>query len=377
MKNVMKKFLLKRLLFILPGVAAYIITKYAENNPDWTEQVYSHSVYPVLSTAVGFLPSQVSFSVTEWLVMLFLLFSLGYIVYYVRKAIISKEERGMVVYHGVVGVAVICSLIYFCFTALSGLNYHRYAFSDDAGYYVEPFSNEELVELCMSLAEDIVQIRKELGEDTDLFAPGPGDFDYYAQHSVLAIQMLAEQYPVLDRSLYSAPKPVVMSELMSYAGIAGVFFPFTLESNINVNEPFFMLPVTMAHELAHQCGFMHEDDANFIAYLACKQQDDPIMLYSGLFLAFKHSISALEEIAPDQASEITSSLSQAVLRDMLQNEQYLARYEGIISNISNIVNDLYLKTNNQADGVDSYARMVDLLLAEQRASAGDIDEFRK
>lgn len=102
-----------------------------------------------------------------------------------------------------------------------------------------------------------------------------------------------------------------------------------------------------------------------------------MMLYSGLFLAFKHSISALEEIAPDQASEITSSLSQAVLRDMLQNEQYLARYEGIISNISNIVNDLYLKTNNQADGVDSYARMVDLLLAEQRASAGDIDEFRK
>lgn len=191
------------------------------------------------------------------------------------------------------------------------------------------------------------------------------------------MQMLAEKHPVLDRSLYSAPKPVAMSRIMSYAGISGVFFPFTLESNINVNEPFFMFPVTMAHELAHQCGFMQEDEANFIAYLACKQLDDPTMLYSGLFLAFKHSISALEEINPELAAEITSSLSQAVLRDILQNEQYLARYEGIISNISNTVNDLYLKTNNQADGVDSYARMVDLLLAEQRASAGDIDEYRK
>lgn len=373
----MKKFLLKRLLFIIPGVAAYIVTKFAEYHPDWTEQVYSRTVYPVLSTMVGFIPSQVSFSVAEWLVALFLLFCLGYIIYYVRKIIKSKEERGMVVYRGVAGVVVICSLIYFCFTALGGLNYHRYSFSYDTGYYVEPFSNEELVELCMSLAEDIVQARKGLGEDTDLFTPGPGDFDYYARHSVLAMQMLAEQYPVLDRSLYSAPKPVAMSKIMSYAGISGVFFPFTLESNINVNEPFFMFPVTMAHELAHQCGFMQEDEANFIAYLACKQLDDPTMLYSGLFLAFKHSISALEEINPELATEITSSLSQAVLRDMLQNEQYLARYEGIISYISNTVNDLYLKTNNQADGVDSYARMVDLLLAEQRASAGDVDEFRK
>lgn len=154
----MKKFFLKRLLFILPGIAAYIVTKYAEYYPDWTEQVYSRTVYPVLSTMVGFIPSQVSFSVAEWLVALFLLFCLGYIVYYVRKIIKSKEERGMVVYRGVAGVVVIFSFIYFCFTALGGLNYHRYSFSYDAGYYVEPFSNEELVELCMSLAEDIVQV---------------------------------------------------------------------------------------------------------------------------------------------------------------------------------------------------------------------------
>lgn len=373
----MKRFFIKRLLLILPGVAAYIVTKYAEYNPDWTEQVYSRSMYPVVSTVVGFIPSLVSFSLTEWLVTLFFLFCMGYIVYYVRKVIISKEERGMVVYRGVVGIVSICSLIYFCFTSLSGLNYHRHSFSYDTGYHVEPFSMDELVELCMSLANNISQVRNELGEDTDLFVPESGDFDYYAQHSVLAMQRLAEQYPVLYRSLYSVPKPVAMSEIMSYAGISGVFSPFTLESNINVNEPFFMTPVTMAHELVHQCGFMHEDEANFIAYLACKQQDEPMMLYSGLFLAFKHSISALEEINPDIASEITSGLSKAVLRDMIQNERYLAQYKGIISNISNTVNDLYLKTNNQADGVDSYARMVNLLLAEQRASAKDNNGFRK
>ena len=31
---------------------------------------------------------------------------------------------------------------------------------------------------------------------------------------------------------------------MSYANIGGMFFPFTMESNINVDNPFFMVPWT-------------------------------------------------------------------------------------------------------------------------------------
>lgn len=186
---------------------------------------------------------------------------------------------------------------------------------------------EELEQLCMSLVEDMGQVREQLGVDIDLSTPGVGDFDYYAQQSVLAMQMLAEQYPILDRSLYSAPKPVVMSELMSQVGISGIFVHFTMEFNINVNVPFFALPSTMTHELAHQCGFMREDEASFIAYLACKQ-----------------------------------------------HEQFWSRHEGIITNISATVIDIHLKVNNQADGVDSYGRMVDLLLAEQTAASGQPDD---
>ena len=364
----MKKTLLKRLLFLLPGAAAYIVTKYAQHNPQWTEEVYSRSVYPVVSTGVGFLPSLLGFSVAEWLIVLFLLFCLGYIVYYAHKVIISREGRGMTAYRGVAGAAAIFSMVYFCFTAFGGLNYHRYPFTYYTGYDVEQSSVEELGQLCKSLAGDIGRVREQLGEDTNLFTPGSGDFGYYAKRSVVAMQMLAEQYPVLDRPLYSTPKPVVMSELMSDAGIAGMFFSFTLESNINDDVPFFMFPATMTHELAHQCGFMREDEANFIAYLACKEFDEPLMLYSGLFLAFDYSISALEKVDSELASEIMSGLSQAVLRDMTQRNQYLARHEGIISNISRIVNDIYLKTNNQADGVYSYDKMVALLLAEQRAA---------
>nr|WP_320024779.1 DUF3810 domain-containing protein [uncultured Acetobacterium sp.] len=344
---------------------AYILNKYAQNHPDWAEQ-YSRSVYPVLSNAVGFLPSFVKISVGEWLVVLALLFLLLYIVYYVHKVIISKGTRWMEVYQGVIGIVAMVSMTYFCFTVLGGLNYHRDSFLSYTEYHEEKYSVDELANLCQSLADDMGLVRAELGDNMDLLVQAPDDFDYYAQHAVLSLQMLSKQYPVLERSLYSIPKPVVVSKLMSRAGIEGIFFPFTLESNINVDMPDFMLPAAMTHELAHQCGFMQEDEAGFISYLACTQQDEPMLRYSGLFLAFDYSISALENVDPDKALEIKSSLSQQVQHDRMQSDQYWNKYDGIISNVSTHVNDVYLKANNQTDGVSSYNKMVTLLLAEQR-----------
>lgn len=405
----MRRFLLKRLWFIPLGVVAYLATLYAQGNPDWTEQVFSRSVYPVLSSAVGFLPSLVSFSVAEWLAVLFLLFCLGYVAYYVRKIIVYKDGgraevspgeaeaapsgsqdaiafpgktkadpeggRGMIAYRGAMGAVAIVCVVYFLFTFLCGLNYYRYTFTHYTGYDVEQTGQdasdrqEELVQLCESLAGGMGAAREELGDGTDLYDSEPGDFERYAHESVSAIQELAKRYPVLDRPLYSPPKPVLMSELMSDANIGGIFIPFTMESNINIDGPFFSIPSTMVHELAHQCGFMREDEANFIAYLACKESSDPLMRYSGLLLAFDQSLSALRRVDPERASEIRVGLPEAVQRDMAQRARFWAEHEGVVSDVSNAVNDTYLKANNQAHGVQSYGRMVELLLAEQRAES--------
>lgn len=368
----MKRLLPKRLLFVLPGIVAYMVTLYAQRNPDWTERVYSQSVYPVLSSIMGFLPSLVRISLTEWLILLFALLCLGYLVYYIRKVVVGGGERGegrgIVLYRGLVGAVAIFSMLYFVFTALCGLNYYRHTFASYTGYAVEQSSVAELERLCTSLADDMGQARTQLGKEADLSASASEDFDYYAEHSVSAIRMLAERYPVLERPLYSEPKPVLASGLMSDTGIAGMFFPFTLESNINDDPPLFTLPSTMAHELAHQCGFMREDEANFIAYLACRRSDDPLMRYSGLYLAFTYSISALQGADPTAASDILSSLPPAVRRDRDENARFWDQHEGLVNEASQAVNDTYLKANNQTDGVSSYGRMVDLLLAEQRAN---------
>ncbi|CAK7019421.1 MAG: hypothetical protein PEGG_00792 [Paraeggerthella hongkongensis] len=373
-KRGVRDFLLKRMLFLPLGAVALAMTAYARQHPDWTEQVYSQAAYPALSSVVGFLPSLASFSVAEWVVALFLLFCAGYLGFYVRKLVVGKGERLMVAYRAAMGAAAICCTVYFLFTALCGLNYYRHTFAEHVGYDVEEADvdaaqrQEELVTLTALLADELGRARAQLGDDTDLFDAQPGQFERYAQESVEAMRKLAERYPVLERPLYSPPKPVLASKLLSYANIGGMFFPFTAESNINVDNPFFTIPWTMAHELAHQCGFMREDEANFIAYLACRQSDDALMRYSGCLLAYDNALGALRKVDPERASEIAAGLAPAVQRDLVQRAEHWAKYEGPVQNVSNTANDTYLKANNQVDGMRSYGRMVDLLLAERRAA---------
>lgn len=373
-KRGVRDFLLKRMLFLPLGAVALAMTAYARQHPDWTEQVCSQAAYPALSSVVGFLPSLASFSVAEWVVALFLLFCAGYLGFYVRKLVVGKGERLMVAYRAAMGAAAICCTVYFLFTALCGLNYYRHTFAEHVGYDVEEADvdaaqrQEELVTLTASLADELGRARAQLGDDTDLFDAQPGQFERYAQESVEAMRKLAERYPVLERPLYSPPKPVLASKLLSYANIGGMFFPFTAESNINVDNPFFTIPWTMAHELAHQCGFMREDEANFIAYLACRQSDDALMRYSGCLLAYDNALGALRKVDPERASEIAAGLAPAVQRDLVQRAEHWAKYEGPVQNVSNTANDTYLKANNQVDGMRSYGRMVDLLLAERRAA---------
>ena len=48
---------------------------------------------------------------------------------------------------------------------------------------------------------------------------------------------------------------------------------------------------------------------------------------------------------------------------MAANRDFWEKYDGAVAEVSNRVNDTYLKANGQAEGVKSYNRMVDLIAA--------------
>ncbi|MGI6562052.1 MAG: DUF3810 domain-containing protein [Clostridia bacterium] len=175
------------------------------------------------------------------------------------------------------------------------------------------------------------------------------------------------RYPELKGN-YGIPKGVFLSRYWSYTGIAGMYFPFTAEANINTNLPHFMLPSVTAHEMAHQRGFAREDEANYIAYLTGRLHPDPDFQYSGVMLALRYTMSTLRKVREDLYMEVLSEYGEGILRDFLAWQDYKEKYEGLINDLTSDINDLYLKANNQEEGIESYGRMVALLLADYRAA---------
>ena len=89
-----------------------------------------------------------------------------------------------------------------------------------------------------------------------------------------------------------------------------------------------------------------------------------LTILSGAAVAQNNTNSPYTRYGYGQLSEQGSSNSRAMggiaygLRDKWEP------YKGEAAEIHNKVNDAYLKANNQTDGVQSYGRMVDLLIAQ-------------
>lgn len=360
----------RRLWLLVPGVLAIVLVFLARNNPEACELVFSRGLYPWLSSAVAFLPGLVGFSVAQWLVMIAAIAILAMIIRYVVRIIKDHGERLKQAYRLLMSVIGILSFAFFFYTMLCGLNYYRCTFAESAGYEVQPSTTEELRTLCSNLAQELNDARAEIDGDLESHVEEHGGFEGYAVRSVLEVETLAKAYPTLAKPYYSQPKPVtIFATLMSEADITGMFFAYTVESNVNVQPPFYTIPATMIHELAHQGGYMREDEANFIAYLACSQSGDALMRYSGYSLAFSYAIGALARDDLESARAIAATLSDEVRADRKESAVFWAEHDGGLRTFAQSANDAYLKANDQADGTQSYGRVVDLLLAEQRMAS--------
>lgn len=152
---------------------------------------------------------------------------------------------------------------------------------------------------------------------------------------------------------------------MTRFGITGIYSPFTGEANLNTAPPPVFLPFTMCHEMAHQRGYAREDEANFIAYLVCKNHEDAEFRYSGYLMAFQYAMNKLYTYSPEKFQTLRSQISEGIKRDLVANRNFWHQYQDTVAEkVSTKINDTFLKANRQSDGVHSYGRMVDLLIAE-------------
>ncbi len=358
----MKK--LKRVWLILLLPAAIALTFLSSRSADFSEW-YAVTVYPVLSRAINAAASLFPFSLAELFTPLLLLFLIGYCFWAAIGIFRNREQRRTRAVKFGVNLLCFLSAGIFAFTICCGINYSRHTFAEVCGLEISPSSKEELAALCEELISDVNALRNGIKEDGNSVMALSAGISGTAKEAQKAFQSLEQSYPTLKAG-YGPPKPVFFSRLMSRCNITGMFFPFTFEANVNIDVPDYSIPATMCHELTHLRGYMREDEANFIAYLASRSSSSPDFRYSGAMLAFVHANNALYSTDPQLAGELYAKLDAGARRDFAANNEYWDQFKGPIADTAEKVNDAYLKANRQEDGVKSYGRMVDLLLADYR-----------
>lgn len=345
-----------------------LLTIAARVSPAGVERYFSRGWYPVVARTYGAFTSLFPFSIAELSILCLVA---GIPALLIIGAVQTKRGLwGKPFWKGFFSwIARAVCIIIFLFTIFCGLNYYRPTFADLSGLVIRDSSVEELAALCNELAQEATRLRPSLPAGTNgvmKLSQSPQELMQDARQVFSGLSARYEVFPDFP----IRPKPVLMSRFMSMMQITGVFCPITFEANVNVEAPDYSIPATACHELAHTRGFMREDEANFIAYLACAASDSVEFQYSGTMLALVHAQNRLYTADRTLHAESYSFLSDDVRRDLAYNNAYWDSFEGPVAEVSTAVNNTYLRANNQSDGVQSYGRMVDLLLADYRQRHG-------
>lgn len=367
--EVLKK---KRLWCLLLFPLTFLISALAKRSVFFAEEVFAKRIYKVYSVTVSAITGWIPFSVAELIVVVGPVVCLVLVIRFIVHMGKDREHRFVRAMLGLINVACVAAVILFVYVIGCGVNYHRVSIADYRGITVRDSAKEELYGLCTELAEQAAQLRAQLTEYEDeegVFRLPESNYKLGKQ-TQKAYENLSSELSVLKGN-YPAPKCITSSKVFSSMEITGVFTCWTMEANVNVDIPDYSRAYTMAHELSHLHGFMREDEANFLAYLACMASDDPAVRYSGTMLALIYAGNALAGQDMELYAELWGMYHEGMIRDFVDRNAYWEQYEDtVISETADKVNDVYLKANEQEDGVKSYGRVVDLLLAEYRENHG-------
>ncbi|WP_461204671.1 DUF3810 domain-containing protein [Clostridium sp. DL1XJH146] len=348
------------LIFLLPitMLLSYISKLY----PYIVERAYSNGINRIIRSILSRITGIIPFSVAEILLYLLIIFIVIYIGLSVYRLMTNKfENKRNLFISFIVNSLVMISVMISLFMFLWGFNYNRPSLADLLGISKEENTTEDLINLCTDLIMDANRLEKKQTKNSNGVTFINEDFNSIANRAHLGYDSIAKEYSFLAGK-YGVPKGVILSEKMCYTGITGIFIPFTTEANVNTFIPDFMIPATTVHEMAHQRGIARENEANFCAYLACVNHTDEDFQYSGTILALIYSLNSLKRDNYESYKQMMLQLDDGVKTDFKYLNEFWDKYEGKVEEISDKVNDTYLKTNGQKDGVKSYGQMVELLL---------------
>lgn len=335
------------------------------------------SFFPVTGSIFSYLTSLTPVSVGEimiicglvWLAVLAVLF-ISVIIFFIfrrrsqwftgLRAFFNGYLRATFLLIGVISLIMVCN----CFILFHCTSLRKTMPDRDAS----SFTSDDLERLREMIVERCNNMAAQMERDENGTVLSPSESDMQAE-AKKCIERLSSDYPDL-KGFRSFPKPLAFSGFMCQQDMMGYFFPFSMEANYNTLMEDLNKPYTMCHELSHTHGYIYEDEANFLAYLACLSSDNDYFVYSGYLgilwyvdNEFYYDVGKTEYWQHTPVSDLVrydaTFLSKETLTKVEENA--ILPTEVVKSGADTFV-DTTLKVNGVSSGKKSYSEVVTLLL---------------
>ena len=376
---------ISKIIYIIGMLGVIMLNYLAWRSREFCDWYIDH-IFPVWLNTYARLTSALSISVGEIMLILAVgitAFGIGFFIYNLIRR--GKYTTGLLKYGRT--YAWIVLVVGYVMTLNCFILYHATGFAQkymvkETGTMVVDMSDTAVVEVdtkgksaytkknLATLRDYLVEQCNTLADQIDRDEQGTAVYsgDLIAE-SVHAMEAMGQQYDRLS-GYYVTPKYLKCSEFFSQQYIMGYYFPFSMEANINSVMYITNVAPTVCHELAHTKGFIFENDANMIGYLACIQSDDTFLQYCGY-------LSVLNYVNNDFYKSVNKStykkhvrISDRVADDnvFLTREDWQAVEKKAVVKTSTVkkVSNNFLNTNLKLNGVDEgiqqYNEVVNLLL---------------
>ena len=370
----MKKTRIKKFYIIIAAVFAVIAVIYALS---WMSTPFSdfyvQKIYPLYSSLPVFLSGLLPFSLGEIMIILLVASAAVGIPAMIVFAIAKRKNTALTkkIFGFIIRLLCVIFVYVFATEALGCfVMYHCTKFSDR---YFEPVEHNEelLLDTLSAVSARIAELSGNFERDAEGYIVLSADPSDDCRE---AMKGLSAEYSQL-KGYFPRPKKIMNSFFMSQEGIIGLYIPFAFEATYNRDIQPIAVPATVCHELAHLKGIIQEDEASFVAIMACLKYGTDELKYSACLDAFYYLyLNALELRGTDYEDRLWQSVA-AVPAQAWDNDfgSYTVDYweknshkeiipTETVAAISEKLTDANLTLNGVSDGINAYNRVVELLM---------------
>ena len=329
-------------LLLIPQI---LILSYFKNNPRIVEEYYSEFIYQYIFKFYSMLFSGFSIAVGDLLVLLALISSIIYFIFFFRFKI-----------NDFINVFAVISITIFLFYSLWGLNYFKTPLL--IKFDIGEIKYESLQTTLDRLIDDANEAHLLLGDEDSTLENL--EFDKEKIISELKLDNI-KKFDKISTTKFA--KKSIIPKIFLYQGVSGYINPFTLEAIVVEEIPSIDFSITVLHEQAHQLGYAAEEDANFLAFISSINNQDPLIKYSGYVFGLSYLLNEIQINHNDDLSSFTDKINSGIIEDINSRRKFWQKYSNnIINSLQNVLYDFYLKSNNQKAGIASYSRIVNHII---------------